>query len=147
MNFAAVSWQEEEIVLVVRGTDKMGLSVRFAHLSTDGRYCRFRDRPARYLSPRLVHADPMTKRDFIASIAANPTLRIYKQGVGELVGLLVGPRHAKYKSLLTLQGDELQSWLVNEDPPPQNSSGFTTIREDNPAAGEAVRARILELYA
>ena len=150
VNFQALSWQDEECVLIVRGTEKCGLSVRFVQLSRDGRYCRFhREHPVTYLSPRLLRAEPMSLREFVASIIHLPTARIFKsKRMREFTGILVGARDAQYKSLVTLDGDKLISLLVEENPKaPQYQAEDTRILEDNPATGEAVRTRMLALFA
>lgn len=145
VSFGSVKWLPEEWVLVVRGTARSGVLVRFVKLSPDGRYCCF---PGRFksLSPRLLETEPITRRDFIASIAKNPTLRIKKlREAEERIGILIGPRQAKYKSLIALEGDRLIAVDIEENPPPQSSQQTTRIIEDNPAQGETARQHILAL--
>ena len=144
VHFPALNWTDEEHVLIVRGTSKCGLSVRFVQLTQDRRYCRFhRQHPMTYLSPRLLRADPIPLREFVASIAQNPTLRIFKDKLFcKLTGILVGLRDAKFRSLILLKGNVLDSVLIADDAPESAS-----ILEDNPTDGEEVRARILELYS
>ena len=144
VNFPALNWMDEEYVLIVRGTEKCGLSVRFVQLTQDQRYCRFhRQHPMTYLSPRLLRTEPLALREFVASIAHNPTLRIFKDKLlYKLTGILVGLRDAKFRSLILLKSNVLDSVLIADDAPESAS-----IVEDNPDEGEEVRARILKLYS
>jgi hypothetical protein len=145
VNFAGVAWATEELVVEVKGTARSGTLVRFVNLSVDGRYCRFPGR-FRYLSPKLLQADPVKKKDFVSSIAGNPTIRIKKTNDVERVGLLVGPRNAKYKSLISIHADDLIWTDIEENPPPQSSQATTVILEDNPALGDDMRRRIVALF-
>ncbi len=145
INFAEMEWLPEEWVLEVKGTKRSGTLVRFAQISSDGRYCRF-PVPYRYLSPRLLKTNPTTKRDFVAPIANNPTLRIKKFNDVERVGILVGPRDAKYKSLISLDGDRLIAVDIEENPPLQSSAATTAVLEDDPPEGAGLVERLVETF-
>ncbi len=142
VNFINTPWREDESVLVVRGTQKRGWLVRFVNLSLDGSYCRFPGK-FRYLSPRLLETDPVSIKDFVVSIAKNPTLHVHKhKDKCKYFGLLVGPRHAGYKSLVTLKGDRLVAIDIEENAP-GHSTELTTVLADNPPEAELIRREIV----
>jgi hypothetical protein len=143
VEFRTMEHRPEECVLVVEGTRHSGTLVRIVQLSTDGRYCYFPGR-FRWLSPRLLKTTPLTIPDFIKSIESNPTVKIRKiREQRDRTGILVGLPEAKYKSLISLDGDRLVSVDIEENPPSQATHEVTRILEWNPAEGEEIRRRII----
>ena len=144
--FHTVAWRTDESVIIVRGKPARGSLVRIVNLSIDGRYCRFPGK-FRFLSPRLLESDPMSVKDFILSISSNPTLHIKKfKDRCEYFGVLVGPRDAGYKSLITLKGNRLLAVDIEEETPPQFPKEKTIVISDNPHEGNAMRQELIARF-
>ena len=145
VHFDSIEWRKELHVVEAKGKQKKGTLVTLVNLSPDGRYCRIPGK-FRYLSPKMLDAEPETIPDFISRIQDNPTLRVFaSKDMKEYVGILVGDRNADYKSLITLVDGNLKALKLEENPPSQSLKDKTRILKDNPEEGEAVRKQLLLL--
>ncbi len=142
-NLASLSFSTNPSVVVTNAASnsKRGKLARIAHLSTDGRYVRYRNLSGKLASVAtlsLVAATAYTPAEFLALFRKNETLHVRRLRDGkEFTGILVGSDEHIYSSLLipsnASQGFDFLD--IETGANAHNSRVLVSIIERNPISG------------
>lgn len=129
------------VVTNAKSNSKRGKLARIAHLSTDGRFVRYRHRifasRTSIATLQLVGGLAYTPADFLALVASNETLHVRRQhDRKEFTGILFGSDQHAYSSLLipsdTAPGFDFLD--IETEPNAHNARALVSILARSPVA-------------
>ncbi|HEV2247237.1 MAG TPA: hypothetical protein VGW37_11350 [Terriglobia bacterium] len=143
LDFSKMQFSDEDFVVVAHGPQ--GTLAKFARVTKDRRFARYFGR--KYISVALIEGEVFSQREFVRSIANNPTLRVaHVSTAKEYTGVLHGDISATYKSLVYAASSGFLLLDIEENPPPQATHMKVSILATNPPEGLAAKEELTKHF-